>query len=146
MFVQTRTDYSNAPFILQGFAFQKDSETIRQDATRTEDILFGTVMSYDPSTGFWTPFVDELATDGTEKPTGIILDRIAAADIAAGNVTDVPIMVGGETAIDGEQLVIENEKTLATVIGTLNVTVEQCLRWIGIFVEATTSINRGENQ
>ena len=97
----------------------------------------------------WEPFTDETETDGTQWPRGIIMKTYAQADIVAGDIADVPIVAGGMgLVIDDGQLVIENSKTLATVINVpagTNKTVETVLREIGIFVQVTVDIDAYQN-
>jgi hypothetical protein len=107
-----------------------------------------TVMAYDPATGKWNSFTDETATDGTQFPKGILMADLTEAEIVAGDVVDVPILVGGCCTVDVGLLVIENSKTLATVINVpagINTTVEDELRKIGIFVESGIAVDRLEN-
>lgn len=149
MSVQVRNDISNVPFIRMGMplAVQRESETVVQDGGRSTDMVAKTLMSYDPATGKWAPFSDETATDGTQFPRGILLKTLAAADIAAGDVENVPILVGA-AIIDRDQLVIENSKTLATVINSpdgVNVNVEDHLRTLGLYMESTVDVDGFEN-
>jgi len=145
MAVQNRVDSSTYKFVKSGNAAAKTNETIKQDAGRAADLLANTVVSLDPVNNKWVPFTNEAAVDGTEKPTGIVLDTVPQASIVAGDVTGISILVGSACYVDQNMLVIENSKTLATVIGTLNITVEQCLRWAGIFMEPTIDISAFEN-
>ena len=60
----------------------------------------------------------------------------------------VPILVGAACTVDQGQLVIENSKTLATEITVptnFKITVEEALRYTGIFVEYTIDIDGYEN-
>lgn len=148
MTVQTRLDNVNLPFIRSGSTFVKEAETVVQDAGRTTDMAKNTVMAYDPATQKWNSFTDETATDGTQFPRGILLATLSTAEIVAGDVVDVPILVGGCCTVDSDRLVIENSKTLDTVINeplNTNTTVEVELRKLGIFVEAGITVDRLEN-
>lgn len=139
MAVQRKTDIANKPFILTLMALIKGAETVVQDAGRSGDMVINTLMAKDPATGKWTSFTDETATDGTQFPRGILLRTLTEAEIKAGDVSDVPILVG-DAVIDSAQLVIENSKTLATVINApagINVTVEDFLSQISIWMEST---------
>jgi hypothetical protein len=146
--MENYADVTNRPFILSDDSLVKEAETVVQDAARgTADMERFTLMSYDPATGKWSPFIDETAIDGTQIPMGILLAKILAADIVAGDVVDSPILVG-RAVIDSGQLVIEASKTLATVVNVptnLNKTVEELLRWVGIFCAATIAIEEFEN-
>jgi hypothetical protein len=146
MAVEARTNVTNYQFILSGSALAKETETIVQDAGRTVDLAKYTLMAQVPTTGKWTPWIDETATDGTEFPMGIILADVATAELVAGDVLNVPILTGGGITVDKDQLVFDAAgKTLATVIGTLNLTVEQWLQTKGITPEATMSVDEFEN-
>jgi hypothetical protein len=138
MSVQSRTNHDNVPFIRGGNAYDRDDLTIAQDETRTTDLLFGTVMATVAATQQWVPFTDETATDGSAIPQGVYCgETIAAADIAAGDVEGAKIIVGGRCVLDVDQIVVENDKTLATVItvGTTDLrTVRDHLEDVGIFL------------
>jgi hypothetical protein len=142
--VQARENIDTTPFILAGFPVS-ETRIIAQDAGRTTDMAYGTVMVMDPATLKLEPFTDETAVDGTEKPIGILLETLATADIVAGDIADIPILVGGDAYVDQNKLVIENSKTLDTVITTLKVTVRQALKYANIYVEDTVSIDAFEN-
>jgi hypothetical protein len=147
MAVQVENDVTTVPFIRRGPALTKEAATVVQDAGRgTADMVQYTLMVYDPATSKWNSFTDETATDGTQFPKGILLKTLAAADIVAGDVEDVPILVG-DAVIDQNQLVIENSKTLATVVNVpanLNQSVEDLLRWVNIYTEDTVDISSYE--
>ena len=143
MAVQRATNLDNKPFVLSGEAKNKSKQTVVQDGGRSGDMVENTLMSHDPATSKWTSFTNEAATDGTQIPTGILARTLLEADIIAGDIVDVPIIVGGPITIDSAKLVIENSKTLATVVNVptnLNKTVEELLRLIGIFTESTVDI------
>lgn len=147
MTVQARTDISNIPFLRQGPALSIDDAVVAQDAGRTEDMVAKTLMAYDPTAEKWVPFTDETAADGTQFPKGILTRTIATADIVAGDVTGVAIFVG-RMIIDGAQLVIENSKTLDTIVNVpagLNTSVKDLLKQIDIFTEATVDVDGFEN-
>jgi hypothetical protein len=95
-------------------------------------------MAYNPTTAKWEPFTDETATDGTQYPRGILQRTLTEAQIKAGDVSDVPIAVG-EGIFDSAQLVIENSKTLATIINVpanFNTSVEDFLRLLNLYAES----------
>jgi hypothetical protein len=142
MAVQVKTDLENKPFILAKMGLTKSAQVLKQDAGRTTDLAFGTLMAFETAIEKWVPFTDETATDGTAHPSGIIMQTIPTADIVAGDVSDITILVG-DAIIDSAQLVIENSKTLATTVNVpagLNKSVEQLLRWLGIYPETTIDI------
>jgi hypothetical protein len=149
MAVQARRDNTNFPFILNGMALTKGDQTVVQDAGRATAMALYTVMTYDPATAKWNSWTDETATDGTQYPKGILLRALTAAEIVAGDVSDVPIMVGGLGVLVNEDLlVIENSLTLATVINVptnLNSTAEGELNKIGIWPEIAASMDLLEN-
>lgn len=149
MAVQAERNNSNVPFVLFGVAVTSESETIIQDAGRTEDLVYGTMMAKIAASQKWTPFIDETATDGTAIPQGVYLGAdIPFADLVAGDIVDVPILEGMAVTIDVQQLVIENSKLLTTVItvGTTDLrTVRDHLMAKGIFTETTVDITEFEN-
>lgn len=149
MAVQSSLDVSNIPFILSGVGLARDDQVILTDAGRAIPLAPFTVMAKVAATGKWVPFTNEAATDGTAIPQGIYIgDEIAAADIVAGDVSDAFILVGKDVTVDVNQLVIENSKTLDTVItvGTTDLrTVRDHLANRGIFTEETVDISGFEN-
>ena len=153
MTIQSRSNNSSVPFIR--FAYPGALEQlaiILQDAGRSAVLAFGTVMAKVAATQKWVPFTDETAVNGSAVPAGIYIGPdIAAADIVAGDVTENQILVGA-AFIDLNQLVIENSKTLDTVInatgGADNIliqTVRDFLANRGIFAEDTVDISSFEN-
>ncbi len=146
--VQSRLDNSNLPFILSGDAVSKEAETLKQDAGRSGALVLFTLMAYDSVNAKWVPYTDETATDGTQIPKGVSLSSATEAEIKAGDVADFSVLVGRSVTIDKDQLVIENSKLLTTVINVpvnLKATVEEMLRYVGIFVEKTVNIDELEN-
>lgn len=149
MAVQAQTNITTVPFIRGGVPYEKDNEVLVQDAGRSGSMVAYTLMAQNPSTLKWEPFSDETATDGTQWPRGILMATYTEAQIKAADIPDVPIIVGGKgLVIDEGQLVIENSKTLATVINipaNTNKTVETVLREIGIFVQITQDVDAYQN-
>ena len=146
MAVQASSDITNKPFILGGPGLTKQAETVAQDAQRSGDMAVYTLMAKNPSTGKWTPFTDETATDGTQYPRGVLLKKLTEAEIKAGDVVNTPILVG-DAIVDQNQLTIENSKTLATIVNVptnFNTAVEDLLRQIGIFMQDTVDISELE--
>lgn len=151
MQVQVQNNNSNIPFIRDGIRYTEQA-TLAQDAGRSAVLAFGTVMAKVAATQKWVPFTSETATDGTSTPTGIFIGAdVTAAALVAGDVLDAPILVGGACLVDNGQVVIENSKTLATVLttGTTTViqiiTVKDALAQVGIFVSDTVDITSFEN-
>lgn len=122
MSVQASKNNNTAPFILLAmWGSRDDKATLLQDGGRATDLAPYTLMAQIAATGKWVPFTDETAVTGAGLPTGIYVgDAIAAADIVAGDVTDLAIVKHG-VKFDEDQLVIENSKTLATVLGATTV-------------------------
>lgn len=151
MSVQSESSIENTPFVLSGNSKIRESETILQDAGRTAVLAFGTVMGRNLSTAKWEPFADEAAEDGTAIPQGIYVgEEITAAALVAGDVLSCPILVGGDCTVDRSQVVVENSKTLNTVIAAaanspVRKTVQDWLADKGIFVETTEDIDEVEN-
>lgn len=149
MAVQSRVNNTTVPFIRNGDTFVKENETLLTIGGRSTDLVKYTLVAQIAATKKWAPYTDETATDGTAIAKGVYLgDDIPAADIAAGDVTGLAILVGGCCAVDKDQLVIENSKTLDTVVGAATVEahrVEDDLNEIGIFPEDTEDIDEFEN-
>lgn len=146
MSVQVRRDNTTVPFLRDGsVSYVRESEILLQDAGRSGDIVKHTLMAQISATKKWATFTDETATNGTALVKGIYLgDDITEAAIKAGDVVDLPILVGGLVTIDKAQITIENSKTLDTVVGGAavdNHRVEDDLNRIGIFVETTVDID-----
>jgi hypothetical protein len=145
--VEARIDVTNVAFILDGTGQYKDDETVAQDAGRSGDMVAKTVMAYNPTTKKWEPWTDETASDGTQFPRAILLDTLAEADIQAGDIVGVPLLVGG-VITDVDQLVFENSLALDTVINSpagINTSAEDKLRECGLAVEYTINIDEFEN-
>lgn len=145
MALQGQTDHKNFPLVTSGRTLVRSAQIILTDAGRSTVLKRGTVMAQVAASGKWVPFTDETATDGTGTARGILYsDDVAAAAIAAADVTDNVIIVAGFPAtIDSQQIVIENSKTVATVIGATTVnarTVRDDLARIGLFVETTLDV------
>jgi len=117
MAVQNRANLDSTPFILYSYpGVREDDAVLLQDAGRATPLLQFTLMAKVAATGKWVPFTNEAAVDGTAIPQGIYLgDDIPAADIVAGDVVDLPIVIAG-VRFDANKLVIENSKLLTTVI------------------------------
>lgn len=145
MTVQVQTNNLVRNMVLFGNAAVKQGQTLKQDAGRSGDLVWGTLMSKVSATQKWIPFTNEASTDGTAIPQGIYLgDDIAEADIIAGDVEDLQILIGGGVIVDQNLLTIENSKTLATVIqvGTTDErTVEERLAAQGIYMQDTVAIS-----
>lgn len=153
MSVQVQQDNNTEPFVLGGVSYSKDGQTILTDAGRTDPLLFGTVLAKVAASQKWVPLTSLTETTGESVAQGIYMgDTIAAATIAAGDVTNVgPILVGGGCAVDTDQIVLENSLTLDSVFSASDatnvyevITVRDQLARRGIFAEATVSIDEFE--
>lgn len=148
MGVQNSINNAILAFILSGLALSRTDQILFTDAGRSTDLVFGTLLAKIAATQKWVPFTDETATDGTASPQGIYIGpNIAFADIVAGDITDLSVLVG-DAVVDVTQLVIENSKTLNTIIGVTSVnarTVKDQLAFRGIFAEDTVNISGFEN-
>lgn len=143
--VQVQTDNNLQDLVIFGHAAVKQGQTLKQDAGRSGDLVHNTLMAKVAATGKWIPFTNEASTDGTAIPQGIYIgDDITEADIKAGDVEDLQILVGAWVVIDKNLLTIENSKLLTTVItvGTTDLrTVEDHLAESGIFMQDTIEIS-----
>lgn len=147
MSVQNNLDNNNTPFILLANPGASDAAaTLLQDAGRGAVALVQfTLLAKISATGKYVPYTDIAAVDGSGLPAGIYLgDDIAGADIVAGDVVDLPVLVGGNAFFDENQLILENSLTLATVIGGVtlhNQTIRDALKKIGLYSEDTVDIS-----
>ena len=149
MGVQANQDNSSVPFIRFANPAAIDEEgIIFTDAGRATPLLSKTLMAKIAATQKWVPFTDETAVDGSAIPQGIYVGPdVPAADIVAGDVVDSQILIGA-AFIDLNQLVIENSKTLDTVInatgGADNINIKSVKDYLadkGLFAEDTTDIS-----
>lgn len=150
MAVQNRVDSTTVPLLTSGYSFVRNGD-IAQNGGRTTPLLYGTVMAYIAASGLWTPFVNAALTTGASIPRGIYLgDDIAAADLVAGNVEDVPILVGGCCTVNESEIVFDDGTlTAESVIGAASihaVTARMALQQAsGIFMELSVNISEFEN-
>ena len=149
MSLQSAQNNITHPFKLDGDFFVSDNEVIADIDARSGALVPYTLMAYNPTNDEWVPWTVASGIDGTQYPSGILMATYTEAEIQAGPITDVPIIVGGRGAvIDLSQLVIENSLTLATIITvpTNNAqNAEQHLRSLGIFVQVTTPRSNFQN-
>ena len=127
MTVQSQLDINTTPFVLfSNMSSRKDNAVLLQDAGRgIVDLAPFTLLAQISASEKWVPWTDIAAVDGSAIPSGIFLPSdiqgaILAADIVAGDVEDVPILVFG-AKFDEDKLVIENSLTLETVIAAATV-------------------------
>jgi len=153
MGVQVSRDNSTVPFIRFPFPGAIDTEAIiAQDGGRAIPLAPLTVMAKVAATQKWVPFTNEAALDGSAIPQGVYLGpSIPAADIVAGDIVDNQILTGA-AFVDLNQLIIENSKTLDTIInatgGADNINIQTVRDYLAnraIFVEDTVDISGFEN-
>ena len=151
MSVQARSNNDTTPFILAGQSLIKKG-TIVKDAGRTAVLKKYTVLAQVASTGKYTPYVSASQTTGASVPCAIYLgDDIAAADLVAGDVGDLDILVGGGCLVDKNQVVYDGGtlSNSSVVIAIANafwtMTAEKCLGLFGIFQQDTIDISEIEN-
>lgn len=154
MGVQGRLNNDNTPFILRGTGFTKNNETLLTDGGRVGDLVQYTLLARLVATGKWVPFTSEVVVEtGASVPQGIYVgDDIAEADIQAGDVEQLSVLVGGNLTYDDTKLVIENGKLLTTPIKATTAvdnvivqTVEDFLEDKGMFADSVVDIASFEN-
>lgn len=147
------------PLILQGEAMVLDNETILTNGSRAVPLKTGTIMSQIASTKKWTPWLNANLGDNTglQYALGIYIgDDIPAATIVAGDVTAVPILVGGAgvqldfslVVFDGGNDGLQTKPTrdsIATVPTGLALRAEAILNMKGIFLTTTIALDNTEN-
>ena len=151
MAVQTRVNNDTTPFILGGQSLIKKG-VIAQNGARTTVLKKYTVLAQVASTGIYTPYVSGTTTTGASVPTAIYMgDDIAAADLVAGDIEDVDILVGGGCLVDKNQVVFDaGTLTNASVVIAIanafwTLTAEKCLGLFGIYQQDTIDISEIEN-
>ena len=147
--VQSRADNDSTDFIIRsGPALYIADATYLEDGGRSIDLASRTLMAKRASSQKWRSFVNEAATNGEAIPAGIYVGpTIPAADIAAGDVKNLEILLFGAW-FDASRLIIENAKTLETVIGTGTIhakTVRDYLFYRALIPLGTSTSSGGEN-
>ena len=151
MAVQTRVNNDTTPFVLGCQSLIKKG-VIAQNGARTTVLKKYTVLAQVASTGKYTPYVSGTTTTGASVPTAIYMgDDIAAADLVAGDIEDVDILVGGGCLVDKNQVVFDDGTltNASVVIAIANafwtLTAEKCLGLFGIYQQDTIDISEIEN-
>lgn len=145
--VQARKDHDPSSFVVKGEGVYTIAAIIGQDGGRSTPLLSKTLLAKISFNGKMTPFIDEGATNGTAIPAGIYMGSdIPAADIVAGDITGVVVLLSDAWFDDGK-LVIEASKTLDTniIIGNDVRTVGDRLRSLGLIPVLTESNTDPEN-
>lgn len=155
MSVQNRADINTSPFVLSGSPFSRNAEVLLTDGGRSAPLLQFTLLAQVAATSKWVPFTSLVTVEtGVSVPRGIYLgDDITAAAIAAGDIANLSVLVGGMgVTYDDGQLVIENSLLLTSVIKAStaadNVIVGQVKDFLeskGLFAESTVDIAGFEN-
>lgn len=151
MAVQVRQNNDTVPFIMAGQSLIKKG-TIAQNGARATVLKKYTVLGQLVSGGKYTPFVALNATTGASVPTAIYMgDDIAAADLVAGDIADVDILVGGGCLVDKNQVVFDGgtlsnaSVVIAIASAFWTLTAEKCLGLFGIYQQDTIDISAIEN-
>jgi len=150
MGTQARVDIDTTSFVIgeNPQTLRQDAGVILTDAGRVSDLVKYTLMGKIASTGKWVPFTDETSVLGDAEFFGIYMgEDIASADIVAGDIVDVPMVYAG-MKFDKDKLVIENSKTLATVIAAAGLaarSVESALQSAGLIPMSTDISTSYEN-
>jgi hypothetical protein len=113
------------PLVLTGLpvSLERHDATILTDAGRVTALAKYTVLAKVAATGKYVPWDTLTATDGSALPRAILMsDDIAAATIAAGDVTGVHILEG-DALVDESKLVFDGGTlSLASVINPSDAT------------------------
>lgn len=149
MAVQVKTDNNPQPFVLHGQAYVED-KTLLAIGARSTVLKKYTVLAEIAATGKLAPFTSVSGTDGTAIPCYIYVgEEIPAATIAAGDVTDLRVISGGNVVVDEDQVIFDGGTlTAASVIGASSVwaqTVRKVLKDRGIILKGTDDISAYEN-
>jgi hypothetical protein len=146
---QVRNDHDTADFIIRsGPALHLADAVFRGDGGRSIDLETFTLLSQYEDNQDYTSFVNEAAADGTAIPAGIYMGpTITAADIASSDIANLDVLIFGAW-FDESRLVIENAKTLETIIGTGTIhakTVRAYLHYRGLIPMPTSTSSGTEN-
>ena len=137
MSIQSSLDVNTVSPFLSG-SFKGKAGTFLQDSGRTIPLARMTVLGKVAASGGYVP-LDATASDGRQYPSGIYNGLgVAAADIVAGDVELMEIVIGGDGKIIEEELIFENSETLATVIDGEGRTVQDYLNDKGLFFRSVT--------
>lgn len=113
------------PLVLRGLpeALERSDATLLTDAGRVTPLAKYTVLAKVASTGKYVPWTSLTATTGAALPRAIYMgDAIAAATIAAGDVTGLHILEG-DAIVDESKLVFDGGTlSLASVINPSDAT------------------------
>jgi hypothetical protein len=134
MAVQNKSDNNNISFVHAGTGRILDNEIFMQDAGRTTDIAQYTVVAYDAANAKWRPLTNVTATTSLNRPMGIVLNSLEAADIVAGDVAGNLVLVGGNIVCAEDMITLENSLTLNSVVTIDAMTIEDVLRMRGIYL------------
>ena len=146
--VQNRGDNDTTDFIIRSSpALNVADAVLKQDGGRSIDLEPYTLFAKIADDQKYTPYINNLAVDGTAIPAGIYIGpTIAAADIVAGDIPNISVLVLGAW-FDESKLIME-AKTLDAKIGagTVHVkTVRDYLYYRGLIPMPTSTSSGGEN-
>jgi len=144
---QLREDNQNVAVLLRGSALCKENETLERISSAPDGLKKWTVMAYDPTGNKWTPWIDVAATNGTQFPMGIYMGDFIDQATIEGDDQPGPILVG-DAVLAEEGLVLFGAADLGSIVNVpanLNKSGEECLRWVGIYVENVVAISQPEN-
>jgi hypothetical protein len=154
MAVQASVDRNVIPFIMSGRPLYKEGQTIAQIGGRTAVLYNKTLLGKVAATGKWLPCDDATATDGTVVALGIYVgEDITAAALAAADVVDCPVIVGGAgVTFDKDQLIVEEATSPPLTIDSIITvgtndkrSIRDRLASQGLFAEDTVAIDGYEN-
>jgi len=84
----------------------------------------------------------------TGIPAGILVRNLTATQVAAADVANVPVIVGGQgLVVDKNQIVLENSLALTDIVyaGDKHKSIADCLKELGIFISNAVDIDGFEN-
>ena len=158
--IQSSQVGSSIPFYVGGgVPLVKDQETILTDGSRTVPLAQYTIMAQIASTKKWVPWINSNLGDNTgmQYPFGILMadGGYTAAQYSAGDITGVPILVGGGVKVDANQLVFDKGSTgvgtpntldsVPTIPTGLALRAEQLMGMHDIYVQQTVTEDIPEN-
>jgi hypothetical protein len=126
------------------FTHYRGSQTIKTDAGRAVPLVSNTVVGFLPAENKWVPVDITQTTSPSVLLVGIYTGReLTAAEIVAGDVTGLNILVGGDALLASDLIVVD--KDAATIddaygTGVAATTIRERLRSYGLYAQVTDVI------
>lgn len=137
--MEARTEFDTSTLIIGGEGRTKTDGVLTQNGSRSGNLVTGTLLGLIASTGKFVP-ADPTDPARSANLAVYIGADITEADIIAGDVSGLDLLVGGDVTIREDLLVLENGALDDASGGGTN-TMRQELQRVGIFVQETETLN-----